>query len=194
MSSSPASGSVGAAVIRPGTPADAGACADIYTPYVTDSIVSFEEEPPTAEEMRRRMEAALLWLVAERDHEICGYAYGSPHRQRAAYRWAADVAIYMRDEHRGQGLGRRLYAELFEGLRARGKCVLCAGVALPNPASEALHRTLGFTEVGVYRRIAFKLGRWIDTRWYQLDLCPDQGPPPPLPAERSAGTDGAGLT
>jgi phosphinothricin acetyltransferase len=124
------------------------------------------------------MEAAHLWLVAEEAGEVCGYAYGSPHRERDAYGWAADVTIYLAAQHRGRGLGRRLYAQLFEGLRDRGVCALCAGISLPNPASEALHRGMGFEEVGTYRRIGHKLGRWVDVRWYQLDLRPDREPPP----------------
>lgn len=157
-------------MIREAIPADAAACAAIYAPYVTDTVISFEAQPPSATEMQRRMRSAHLWLVAEVEGRVCGYAYASAHREREAYRWAADVAIYLDSAHRGRGLGRSLYSELIEQLRERGVCVLCAGVALPNAASEALHRALGFTEVGTYRRIAFKLGRWIDTRWYQLHL------------------------
>jgi L-amino acid N-acyltransferase YncA len=166
-------------MIREATPDDAAACAAIYAPFVSDSIISFETVPPTEAEMGRRIRAAHLWLVAEQEGEVCGYAYGSSHREREAYRWAADVAIYLPAAHQGRGLGRRLYAELFDGLRKRGICVVCAGVGLPNAASEGLHLAMGFTEVGVYRRIGFKSGRWLDVRWYQLDLQPAlQGPPP----------------
>jgi L-amino acid N-acyltransferase YncA/putative methionine-R-sulfoxide reductase with GAF domain len=166
-------------VIRLAGPDDAAACAEIYAPYVRESAISFEEEPPTVSEIRRRMDHAHLWLVAEEGSEIVGYAYGGPHREREAYRWAVDVAIYVRSAHRGRGLGRRLYGELIQGLRERGACVLCAGVALPNPASERLHLSLGFSEVGSYRRIGYKLGRWIDTRWFQLQLRAGDEPPPP---------------
>lgn len=165
-------------MIREAIPADAAACAAIYAPYVTDTVISFEAQPPSATEMQRRMRSAHLWLVAEVEGRVCGYAYASAHREREAYRWAADVAIYLDSAHRGRGLGRSLYSELIERLRERGACVLCAGVALPNAASEALHRALGFTEVGTYRRIAFKLDRWIDTRWYQLHLQPALQAPP----------------
>ncbi|HLI58715.1 MAG TPA: GNAT family N-acetyltransferase [Solirubrobacteraceae bacterium] len=188
-------------MIRRADPADAGACAELYAPYVRDSVISSEAEPPTVSEIRRRMDGAHLWLVAEEGSEIVGYAYGSPHRERDAYRWAVDVAIYLHPERRGRGLGRRLYAELIEGLRERGACVLCAGVALPNPASERLHLSLGFAEVGTYRRIAYKSGRWIDTRWYELELHADgdtDAEPPArdalrLPHERSAAALGAAL-
>jgi L-amino acid N-acyltransferase YncA/putative methionine-R-sulfoxide reductase with GAF domain len=176
-------------MIRPARPADATACAAIYAPYVTDSIISFEETPPTPSQIRQRMDAAHMWLVAEDEGEVRGYAYGSAHRDRHAYRWAADVAIYLAGEHRGRGLGRALYSQLFNGLRERGLCVLCAGVALPNAASVALHHAMGFTEVGTYRRIAFKCNRWIDTRWYQLDLRPAQAVPPALAASGNRRSD-----
>ena len=176
-------------MIRPATPADATACAAIYAPYVTGSIISFEETPPTPSQIRRRIDAAHMWLVTEEEGEVRGYAYGSADRDRDAYRWAADVAIYLAAEHRGRGLGRALYSQLFNGLRERGLCVLCAGVALPNAASEALHQGMGFTEVGTYRRIAFKCDRWIDTRWYQLDLRPAQALAPALAATRNRPSD-----
>ena len=165
-------------MIREAIPADAAACAAIYAPYVTDTVISFEARPPSTTEMQRRMRSAHLWLVTEVAGRVCGYAYASAHREREAYRWAADVAIYLDAAQRGRGLGRSLYGELIERLRERGACVLCAGVALPNAASEGLHRVMGFTEVGTYRRIAFKLDRWIDTRWYQLDLQPNLPAPP----------------
>ncbi len=165
-------------MIREARPGDAAACAAIYAPYVTDSMISFETSPPSDSEFRRRMRRAHLWLVEDREGEFRGYAYGAPHRDRDAYRWAADVAIYLAAEHQGRGLGRRLYTALFDGLRDRGFCVLCAGIALPNPASEALHRTMGFEAVGTYRRIGFKFDRWIDTRWFELELRPRSEPPP----------------
>jgi L-amino acid N-acyltransferase YncA/putative methionine-R-sulfoxide reductase with GAF domain len=165
-------------MIRDAVPADAAACARIYARYVTDTVISFEARPPTPSEVRCRMEQAHLWLIAEEDGEVCGYAHGSPHREREAYGWAADVSIYLAAQHHRRGLGRRLYARLFDGLRDRGACTLCAGIALPNPASEALHRGMGFEEVGTYRRIGYKLGRWVDVRWYQLDLRPNPEAPP----------------
>jgi L-amino acid N-acyltransferase YncA len=158
--------------VRAATPADAHACAAIYAPYVTDSAISFEEVPPDADEMRRRMETSHAWLVAEEDGEVVGYAYGSRHHERAAYRWAADVAIYLAPSHQRRGLGRRLYEELFAVLRAQGFRMLCAGLTLPNPDSDGIHRAMGFEEVGVYRKIGWKLGAWHDVRWYQLDLYP----------------------
>ena len=158
--------------IRPATLDDAAGCARIYAPYVTDSIVSFELDPPGEAEFRRRMATAHAWLVAEEDGEIVGYAYGSPHHERAAYRWAADVAIYIAPSHQRRGLGRRLYTDLFAMLREQGLRMLCAGLTMPNAGSDGLHRSMGFEEVGVYRKIGWKDGAWHDVRWYQLDLYP----------------------
>ena len=165
-------------LIRAAIADDAAGCALVYAPYVSGSVISFELEPPDASEMLRRIESAHAWLVAEHDGRIVGYAYGSPHRERWAYSWAADVAVYLEAEHRGRGLGRRLYAELFAILRSRGLRMLCAGVTQPNPASDGLHRSLGFEEVGVYRRIGWKNGAWHDVRWYQLDLAAGDDSPP----------------
>jgi L-amino acid N-acyltransferase YncA len=163
-------------VIRLAAPQDAAGCAAVYAPYVTDSCISFEYEAPTAADFAGRMAASHAWLVAEDGGAVVGYAYASRHRDRSAYDWAADVAIYTAASHHGRGMGRRLYEELFPVVRERGLRVLCAGVALPNDASDGLHRALGFEEVGVYRRIGWKAGRWHDVRWWQLHLAGD-GPP-----------------
>jgi phosphinothricin acetyltransferase len=164
--------------IRSATPADAAACAEIYAPYVTGSVISFELDPPDAVEFERRMASALEWLVAEEDGAVVGYSYASPHRDRAAYHWSADVAVYLPATHHRRGLGRRLYGALFPLLRDRGLRVLCAGVTQPNAGSDGLHRAMGFDEVGVYRNIGWKDGAWHDVRWYQLDLRPGDTSPP----------------
>jgi L-amino acid N-acyltransferase YncA len=168
---------------------DAAACSEIYAPFVLDTAISFEEQPPEADEMRRRIEETTTcypWLVAEDDGRVAGFAYASQHRQRAAYRWAVDVAIYVEAAQQRHGIGRALYEALFELLAAQGFRIACAGIALPNPASIALHERLGFQPVGVYRRIGFKAGAWYDVGWWQLalgtgdDLTPGEPKPPPL--------------
>jgi L-amino acid N-acyltransferase YncA len=157
---------------------DAAACAAIYGPYVSDSVVSFESRPPTGEEMADRISAAYAWVVAEREGVALGYAYASPHRERTAYRWAADVAVYIDAGHHRSGVGRALYAQLFEQLRAIGLWTLCAGITQPNEASHGLHRAMGFLPVGTYRRIGWKAGAWHDVQWWQLDLRPGEPGPP----------------
>jgi L-amino acid N-acyltransferase YncA len=169
-------------LIRHASPADdAAACAAIYAPFVSDTVISLEERPPTAAEFTERIERICLahpWLVAEdRDH-LLGYAYASPHRERASYRWAADVAVYVADGQRRRGVGRSLYEMLFRLLAAQNLRIACAGITLPNDASIGLHQACGFQPVGVYRRIGWKMGAWRDVAWWQLDLgTADDGPP-----------------
>jgi phosphinothricin acetyltransferase len=159
---------------------DGAACAAVYAPYVTDSPASFEELPPDAPAMAARIAAAHAWLVAEHERDgVVGFAYGVRHQERAAYRWAADVSVYIASGHHRRGLGRLLYTELFEILRVQGMCVLCAGITQPNEASNALHDGLGFEPVGTYRRIGWKHGAWHDVMWLQRELR-DTSPPPPL--------------
>jgi L-amino acid N-acyltransferase YncA len=160
---------------------DAAACAAIYAPHVEGTAVSFEERAPDAAEMGARIErygASHAWLVAEREEEVVGYAYATPFNERPAYRWSANVSVYIGDNARGQGIGRALYVALFDRLRERGFRMACAGITLPNPASEALHERLGFELVGVNREIGWKHGAWRDVGWYQLELAPPgEGPP-----------------
>jgi phosphinothricin acetyltransferase len=167
---------------------DASACAEIYAPFVIDTPISFEEQPPDENEMRRRIEATTArypWLVAEDSGRVIGYAYASPHRERAAYRWAVDVAIYVAAGQRRKGVGRALYEALLGRLAQQGFRIACAGITLPNPASVALHEAVGFAPVGVYRRIGWKASAWHDVGWWQCELsAPDDGSPSPpgLPA------------
>jgi len=154
---------------------DAAACAAIYAPFVSDSPVSTEEEPPDAAAMAERITSyseTYPWLVAEHDGSIAGYAYGSQHRLRPAYRWAADVTVYVAAGHRRRGIGRSLYGALLPLLREQGYHNACAGITLPNEASVALHESFGFRLVGVYREIAWKAGAWRDVGWWQRRLNP----------------------
>jgi L-amino acid N-acyltransferase YncA len=171
--------------VRPANPqADAAPCAAIYAPNVESGPTSFEEVPPSPQEIAARIEehsATHAWLVAERDGELAGFAYACRHRARPAYRWSADVSVYVGDGHRGQGVGRALYEALFERLRERRFRVACAGITLPNEASVALHERLGFVRVGVYRGIGWKQGAWRDVGCWQLDLAPPTDVPPEEP-------------
>jgi len=170
-------------LLRHADPArDGAACAAIYAPYVAGTAISFEDEPPGAAQLAERIATTARdypWLVLEADGRVVGFAYASPHRARAAYRWAADVAIYVEPAFQGKGAGRRLYAALLELMRRQGLRVACSGITLPNDASVALHRACGFEEVGTYRRIGYKLGAWHDVVWMQLSLSGDRGDEPP---------------
>jgi L-amino acid N-acyltransferase YncA len=167
--------------IRYASPEDALAVHAIYAPFVRATVISFELEPPSADEMRARIAATLEmhpWLVFERAGKIAGYAYASRHRDRLAYQWAVDVSCYVDPAAQRQGIGRRLYLALFDVLRAQGFCNAYAGIALPNAGSVGLHEAVGFTPVGVYRRVGYKLGAWHDVGWWALVL----GDLPAVPA------------
>jgi phosphinothricin acetyltransferase len=187
-------------MVRPADPArDAPACAAIYAPYVRDSVVSFEEAVPTAEDVAARIArtaATHPWLVCERGGQVVGFAYGAPHRERAAYRWAADVSVYVEPAHQRRGIGRELYEALFALLREQRLQIACAGITLPNAASVGLHESLGFERVGIYRGIGWKAGAWRDVGWWQLRLLPpadeDQPPPEPLAPELTGVVHGGG--
>ena len=165
--------------IRPAGDADAAAIAAVYAPYVTGSVISFEAEPPDAQEMQRRMTARprLPWLVAVDGDDVLGFAYASAHRAREAYRWAADASVYLEAGRRGRGIGRALYDVLVPLVRDLGYVTLHAGIALPNDASRRLHEAMGFELVGVYRSVGFKAGAWHDVGWWQLPLRDPPGEP-----------------
>ena len=157
--------------IRAADPArDAARCAGIYRPFVTDGWTSFETEPPDSAEMVRRIAdygTSHAWLVAELGGGVMGYAYGSPHRTRAAYSSSCDVAVYVDPACARQGVGRQLYQRLLPALAAKGLHAAFAGIALPNPGSIALHEAMGFSPVGIYREVGWKCGGWRDVGWWQ---------------------------
>lgn len=181
--------------LRLAEPADAAAIQAIYAPVVTATAISFEHEPPTVAEMSGRITATLKqhpWLVCVDGDAVVGYAYASAHRARAAYQWAAEVSAYIHPDWRGRRVGRALYAALLQVLRLQGYYLASAGIALPNPASVALHESCGFALLGVYHQIGFKLGAWHDVSRWQCELKPRPAnpvPPTPLPALDPASLD-----
>jgi phosphinothricin acetyltransferase len=159
-----------ALLIRDAILADAAAIRNIYAPYVADTIVSFEIDPPSTDEMARRLAEILKdypFLVAERDGAVVGYAYAGRHNARAAYRHSVDVTVYIAEGARRSGVGRALYGELFRTLKDRGFHMAYAGISLPNEPSVGLHEAIGFTPIGIYREVGFKFGKWIDVGWWQ---------------------------
>lgn len=172
---------------------DAEAIAAIYGPAVEDSAASFEEAPPDAAEMADRIRRTLLWtpwLVAEDANAnvgpsvsaglvdvVIGYAYAAPHHERAGYRWSVDVSAYISPDRRGQGIGRQLYDALLPMLRRQGFVNVYAGIALPNPASVALHEAIGMRRIGVYEGVGRKLGAWHHVAWYGMPIAEPIDPP-----------------
>jgi L-amino acid N-acyltransferase YncA len=158
------------ASVRSATANDADRCAEIYRPFVTDSWISFELDPPDTAEMASRIEnyaEPYGWLVYEIAGQVVGYAYGSPHRTRLAYRSSCDVTVYVDPDYARHGIGRALYSALFLLLKARGFHAAFAGIALPNDGSVGLHETMGFTAIGIYKEVGWKMGGWRDVGWWQ---------------------------
>jgi phosphinothricin acetyltransferase len=167
-------------LVRDASAADAEACAAIYAPYVTGTAITFELDPPSAEEMAQRIAAAQAthaWLVLEDEGSVVGYAYGGKMKPRPAYRWSCEVSVYVARSHHRTGAGRKLYNALLDRLSERGFRTAVAGVTLPNPASEALHKSLGFEPIGIYRNIGWKLDSWHDVAWSQRPLAKLPDPP-----------------
>lgn len=149
---------------------DANAIQSIYAPYVAETTISFEEIPPDAEEIARRIEtisSQYPFLVAEENQRVIGYAYATQHRTRPAYRSSVDVAVYLGAAHHRRGIGRALYSELLPIAAALGYHAAFAGIALPNEGSVGLHESMGFEPVGVYREVGRKFGAWHDVGWWQ---------------------------
>ncbi|HEX5155586.1 MAG TPA: arsinothricin resistance N-acetyltransferase ArsN1 family B [Ktedonobacterales bacterium] len=178
--------------IRLARPDDTAAIATIYAPYVTDTVISFETVSPDEHEMAHRLAKTLArfpWLVAMCDGEVAGYAYAGQHRERAAYQWSADVSVYVHKDFQRRGIGRALYTSLFAILRALGYYNVYAGIALPNPASVALHEAMGMTPVGVYRHVGYKGGMWHDVGWWEGSLRQQSAEPHPPRALLDVASD-----
>jgi L-amino acid N-acyltransferase YncA len=171
-------------IVRLAEVGDAAGVQAIYAPIVRDTAISFEVDPPSVEEMARRIASTLPrwpWLVCADDGEVLGYVYGGRHHERAAYRWSADVTAYMHERARRRGIGHALYSTLLALLALQGYHRAYAGITLPNEASVGLHESEGFTPVGVYSAAGYKLGAWHDVGWWQRSLrTPARSPAEPL--------------
>jgi L-amino acid N-acyltransferase YncA len=171
-------------LIRVANAADAKAILGVYAPYVIDTAISFEEEPPSVEEMADRIESGHLWLVAEVGAEILGYAYAAPFHRRPAYRWSVEVSIYLAETATGRGVGKLLLSELLERLRQQGFVNAFAGTTLPNARSLTLFETFGFKKIAHQEKVGFKLLAWHDVVWMELQLQERTVPPPELRPQR----------
>jgi L-amino acid N-acyltransferase YncA len=152
---------------------DAAALLAIYAPFVEHTAISFELSPPSVEEFAERIRKYVddwSWLVAESQGQILGYAYGSPHRERPAYRWSVETSAYVSPNAHRRGVGTLLYGKLLAELTQKGYCNAYAGIALPNEASVALHRSIGFAPIGVFPSIGYKFDKWHDVAWLHRRL------------------------
>jgi len=159
-------------MIRNVTTADAPQICDIYNHYVKNTVVTFEESIVTSEEMHSRIDKAIEdanpWLVYENNDAVVGYAFTSRWKSRCSYRYSVESTIYLSGTSTGQGIGTRLYSELLSRIREMDMHSVIGGIALPNPASIALHEKLGFEKVGHFKEVGHKFDRWIDVGYWEL--------------------------
>lgn len=149
--------------IRMATVEDAEDILKIYNPYVLNSVITFEYEEVSVEEFQGRISNVLStypWLVCLIDNKIVGYAYCSPHRVRAAYSWDCECTVYLDPDYHRRGIGHGLYEALFRIIKLQGYYNVYSLICVPNEGSVALHKKLGFTEVGYYTNTAYKFGQW----------------------------------
>lgn len=162
--------SIMTSMIRAATADDADGVLAIYAPVVLETPISFELEVPTVDEIRRRIASAIAWFVCELDGRVAGYACATRWRERPAYRFTAEVTVYVHPSNHRRRIAEALYTRLFEELRAREFHTALAVITLPNPASVGFHERFGFTPVGVFHEVGFKFGTWWDTGWWQRRL------------------------
>lgn len=161
-------------VIREVTDSDAASLADIYNEYIVNSVITFEQQAITAEQMQQRIEqvkqAGLPWIVAVEEDGIVGYAYATKWRDRAAYRFSVESTVYLSAQVQGKGLGTQLYQTLFSKLKQLGIQSVIAGITLPNPASVALHEKMAMKKVAHFPQVGFKFEQWLDVGYWQINL------------------------
>lgn len=161
-------------MLRAATPADAAAIAAIYNHYVLHTIVTFEEEAVSADEIAARIRevqgAGIPWFVWEEGGRVLGYSYASKWKSRCSFRYSLETTVYLDRSATGRGLGRQLYTALIDALRALKYHALIGGISIPNPASIALHEKLGFRKIGHFTEVGWKFDQWIDVGYWELVL------------------------
>ncbi len=170
-------------IIRPVSPDDSPELLSVYAPYVTDTVVTFEYEAPSEAAFRQRVADIIdqyPYLVAVENGRVIGYAYAHRARERAAYDWFAELSVYVRSGHSGQGIGTALYSALIPLLKLQNIQHLTAVISAPNAPSEALHQKMGFSYAGIHKRSGYKLGQWRDTLFLDLPVGSHAVPPPPF--------------
>ncbi|WP_455716561.1 N-acetyltransferase family protein [Anaerosporobacter sp.] len=164
--------------IRTATIEDAAGILAVYSPYLLNTTITYEYEIPTLEEFQERIRKVIKfypYLVCELEGEIVGYAYASQHMERAAFKWGAEISIYIKQEYHGSGIASRLYTSIIDNLYKQGVYKVYALIDSPNEKSEAFHLKRGFKEIACLSRTAYKLGRWCDMKYYEkvLRKCED---------------------
>jgi L-amino acid N-acyltransferase YncA len=161
-------------IIREAVPADAQGICAIYNYYVESTIVTFEEQPVPVQEMESRIreirDATLPWLVCVEDGVIIGYSYASKWKGRCAFRFSVEGTVYLKQGFYGRGIGSDLYSQVIDRLREKNMHCIVGGIALPNPASVALHEKIGFKKAAHFVEVGWKFNQWIDVGYWELIL------------------------
>ena len=160
-------------LIRIANFADASSILKIYAPYIENTSYTFETEVPTIDAFKERINSYLEnwpWLVCEVDGVVAGYAYGAKHRERTAYQWSIESSVYVHDDYQRIGLAKALYTALIDILKLQGFRNLYAVINLPNDKSVFFHENMGFEYFATYKSVGYKLGRWKNVGWWQLQL------------------------
>ncbi|MFN8432505.1 MAG: arsinothricin resistance N-acetyltransferase ArsN1 family B [Anaerolineales bacterium] len=161
-------------MIRVAKAEDAVKIAKIYNHYIVNTVITFEKEPVTADEISTRMadvfSSSLSWLVLENNDEVIGYAYATKWRARPAYKNSVETTIYLAKDSGGKGYGKSLYSSLISTLKSSGFHTAIGGIALPNEASVGLHESLGFKKVAHFHEVGYKFDTWIDVGFWQIML------------------------
>lgn len=164
---------------------DANGILQIYAPFITQTVVTFECRVPQPEDFRQRIAAGLQkypWLLCEIDGRIAGYAYAARFHEREAYDWSVTTSVYVDPRCHRQRIGRALYTALFDLLKMQGFYNVYSLVITPNPQSEGLHESFGFKTRAIFEKTGFKGGQWLDVKWYELYLREHNSPPQPFKA------------
>ncbi|MGZ8551578.1 MAG: N-acetyltransferase family protein, partial [Chitinophagaceae bacterium] len=167
---------------------DAVAILAIYLPYIRNTSITFETGVPAVADFANRIRSYLdnwPWLVYEKEGQVLGYAYASGYRERVAYQWSVECSVYIHEDHLRSGIARALYSALFTILKVQGFTTVYAVINLPNEKSVAFHENMGFKYFATYEKVGYKLGKWKDVGWWQLQLN-DYAAEPAAPIKFSA--------
>lgn len=160
-------------MIKDVSSSDAEEICEIYNHYVKNSVITFEENEVSTVDMESRIArvtAKLPWIVFLEDEKILGYAYASEWKLRCAYKFSVETTVYLRSDARGKGIGTKLYQELINRLIKLDLHVAIGGIALPNDASIALHKKMGFEKVAQFKEVGYKFNKWVDVGYWELIL------------------------
>ena len=161
-------------MIRTATVQDAEAISLIYNHYIANTVITFEEKLVKSDDIASRIKATqaagLPWLVAENNNKVLGYAYASPWKSRSAYQFSVETSVYLAPDASRKGWGSQLYQALFIQLKTAKVRTVIGGIALPNPASIALHEKLGMQKSAHFSEVGYKLNQWVDVGYWQKRL------------------------